>query len=193
MREQDKTNTSSEEETYTDSESDSESSPTSQQREETVFSTIEWESIEVHSFLSSTHIFPFLSSSYSLVYSTTLLFFTFPTLGCMKKDLWFSIYRDCIVNFGNKHFIGFFFHSSFSTSPFFVFVLVLQLLHYWIIWCSPSNHLFSISFMTITHNIEWWYIENDSIDSLVWLLSYSWSLSHTRYITICSSILCSIL
>ena len=78
MREQDKTNTSSEEETYTDSESDSESSPTSQQREETVFSTIEWESIEVHSFLSS---------SYSLFYSTTLLFFTFPTLGCMKKDL----------------------------------------------------------------------------------------------------------
>lgn len=87
MREQDKTNTSSEEETYTDSESDSESSPTSQQREETVFSTIEWESIEVHSFLSSTRIFPFLSSSYSLFYSTTLLFFTFPTLGCMKKDL----------------------------------------------------------------------------------------------------------
>ena len=87
MREQDKTNTSSEEETYTDSESDSESSPTSQQREETVFSTIEWESIEVHSFLLSTHIFPFLSSSYSLFYSTTLLFFTFPTLGCMKKDL----------------------------------------------------------------------------------------------------------
>lgn len=85
MREQDKTNTSSEEETYTDSESDSESSPTSQQREETVFSTIEWESIEVHSFLSSTHIFPFHSSSCSLFYSTTLLFFPFPTLGCMKK------------------------------------------------------------------------------------------------------------